>query len=142
MSNDRTPREKPLTDADYRALAQFRHQLRQFMQFSEEAAHRAGLAPRQHQALLAIKAGGRPTVGGLAENLGIKSHSAAGLVNRLAAAKLVRRVADKADRRRSHLTLTPAAERRLEKLTLSHRTELQRLAVYWSPLFATLNPRD
>ena len=40
---------------DYKALAQFRFQLRKFLSFSEAAAHQAGLTPQQHQALLAIK---------------------------------------------------------------------------------------
>jgi DNA-binding MarR family transcriptional regulator len=129
---------KPLTGADYRALAMFRHQLRQFLQFSEDAARQAGLHPRQHQALLAIKGFPGATVGNLAERLGILPHSAAGLVKRLASARLVRRVTDTKDRRRVLLTLTPAAERRLEKLTLAHRTELQRRAAVWGPLFNAL----
>jgi DNA-binding MarR family transcriptional regulator len=130
--------EHPLTDTDYRALAEFRYQLRQFLMFSENAARQAKLGPRQHQALLAIKGAVHPTVGDLAERLGIKSHSAAELVNRLVAAKLVRRTTDKKDRRRSPLALTPAAERRLEKLTLAHRAELKRLAKGWGLLFKTL----
>src|ERR1700761_4059866 len=64
--------------ADYRALAEFRFALRQFLDFSGEAARGVGLTPQQHQALLAIKAaaltaeggGAAPmTVGGLAERL-------------------------------------------------------------------------
>ena len=127
-----------LTDADYRALAEFRYQLRQFLLFSERAARKSGLAPRHHQALLAIKAIPHPTVGDLAERLGIKSHSASELVNRLATAQLVRRVEDVADRRRNYLALTSSAERRLEGLTLVHREELRRLATLWGPLFDVL----
>lgn len=130
---------KPLAAADYRALAEFRHQLRQFILFSEDAARHAGLLPRQHQALLAIKGFPNPMVGELAGRLGIMPHSAAGLVNRLVAAKLVRRTTDTRDRRRAILTLTPIAERRLEKLSLAHRTELQRLATLWGPLFKALD---
>lgn len=131
-------KDRPLTGADYRALAQFRHQLRQFLSFSEDAARAAGLQPRHHQALLAIKGFENLTVGDLAERLDIKAHSAAELVNRLVAARLVRRKTDTADRRRVHLTLTPAAERRLEDLTRAHRDELQRLATLWRPLFEVL----
>lgn len=138
MATNRKLEDGPLTDADYRALAEFRHQLRQFLLFSEDAARRAGLAPRQHQALLAIKGFAHPTVGDLAKRLGIKSHSAAGLVNRLAIEKLVRRVTNTTDRRCSYLALTPAAERRLEGLTLAHRAELKRLATLWGPLFVAL----
>jgi DNA-binding MarR family transcriptional regulator len=132
------PRNKPLTGADYRALAEFRYQLRQFLSFSENAARKAGLQPRHHQALLAIKGFKGLTVGDLAERLGIKANSAAGLVNRLVTARLVRRTADTTDRRRVHLALTPAAERRLEQLTIAHRNELPRLATLWRPLFEAL----
>ncbi|HEY2034092.1 MAG TPA: hypothetical protein VGH02_10445, partial [Rhizomicrobium sp.] len=59
-----TKSPRKLTPADYRALAEFRFLLRRFMAFSEEAARAAGLAPQQHQALLAIKGlEGAPMVG-------------------------------------------------------------------------------
>jgi DNA-binding MarR family transcriptional regulator len=132
------PRQRPLTDADYRTLAEFRYRLRQFLLFSENAARACQLQPRQHQALLAIKGGGSTTVGELADRLGIKPHSAAELTNRLVAARLVRRSPDTKDRRRIHLALTPAAERRLEDLTLVHRAELKRLAGLLGPLFVRL----
>ena len=44
-----------------------------FSAFSEQAAHAAGLAPRQHQALLTIKGyprGGEVTIGDLAQRRG------------------------------------------------------------------------
>jgi DNA-binding MarR family transcriptional regulator len=134
-------KSKPLTDSDYRTLAKFRYQLRQFLSFSEDAAAAAGLQPRHHQALLAIKGFENLSVGDLAERLRIKAHSAAELVNRLVAARLVRRKADTVDRRKVFLTLTPVAERRLEKLTIAHRDELQRLATLWRPLFKALETR-
>jgi DNA-binding MarR family transcriptional regulator len=131
-------KSNPLADTDYRALANFRHQLRQFLSFSEDAARAAGLQPRHHQALLAIKGFDDVSVGDLAERLRIKAHSAAELVNRLVAAGLVHRRADTVDRRKVFLSLTPVAERRLEKLTIAHRDELQRLATLWRPLFKAL----
>lgn len=133
-----TTTKKSLSDNDYRALAEFRHQLRQFLSFSDEAARVAGLQPRHHQALLAIKGFPESTVGDLATRLGIKPHSAVELVNRLAAAKLVRRNIDKIDRRCVRLVLTAMAERRLEELSLAHRAELRKLAALWSPLFEVL----
>lgn len=71
---------------DYQALAEFRFEIRRFLNFSEQIARAAGLEPQQHQALLAIK--GLPehrtaTVGVLAERLLIQHHSAVELVNRL-----------------------------------------------------------
>jgi DNA-binding MarR family transcriptional regulator len=128
-----------LSEADYRALAEFRYQLRKFLHFSENAARRAGLQPRHHQALLAIKGLPGATVGDLAERLTIRPHSAGELVNRLVAAKLVRRVTDTVDRRRISLALTPAAEKRLETLTIAHRGELKRLVGLWGPLFEALH---
>ena len=44
-----------LSDRDYQALARFRHALRVFQRFSEDAARRAGTTPAQHQLLLAIR---------------------------------------------------------------------------------------
>ena len=129
---------KSLTDRDYRTLAEFRHQLRQFLLFSESAARAARLQPRHHQVLLAIKGFPDATVGALAERLGIRPNSAVELVNRLVAAKLVRRVTDTMDRRRVHLVLTPTAEKRLEELTRAHHAELKRLATLWGPLFEAL----
>jgi DNA-binding MarR family transcriptional regulator len=138
MTDDRRRNDRPLTDADYRALAEFRYQLRQFLLFSEQAAKKAGLAPRHHQALLAIKGLETATVGDLAGRLGIRPHSAGELVDRLVAAKLVYRTTDTVDRRRVRLSLTAAAERRLEALTVAHRAELRRLASLWGPLFDAL----
>ena len=86
--------EKPLTLPDYHALAELRHQIRRFLHFSEEAARAAGLEPRQHQLMLALKGlpkGVRPRIGELAERLQIQHHSTVELVNRLASAGFVRR---------------------------------------------------
>lgn len=120
-----------LSTADYRTLAQFRYLLRSFAAFSEEAAVGAGLTAQQHQALLAIKGfpgRDRATVGELAERLGLRHHSAVGLVDRLAARGLVRREVDPADRRQVLIRLTRRAEALLARLSLAHREELRRLA--------------
>ncbi len=113
---------------DYEALAAFRHTLRAFLRFSEQAAEAAGSTSRQYQALLALKAGrGRLTVGGLAEELLIRHHSAVGLVNRLAAEGLAARHAAPGDRRRVWLALTPRGESLLRRLAAAHRDELRRI---------------
>ena len=130
-----------LSQRDYETLAQFRHLLRRFVAFSERAAERSGLTVQQHQALLAIK--GFPgrvhaTVGELAERLGIRHHSAVGLVDRLASRGLVRRRTDAKDRRQVRIELAPAAEARLARLSLTHRDELRRLAPLLRPLLAEL----
>jgi O6-methylguanine-DNA--protein-cysteine methyltransferase len=61
--------------AEYRALAEFRYELRRFLHFSEQAARAVGLEPQQHQLLLAIKglpAGRLASIGELAERLQIQ----------------------------------------------------------------------
>jgi DNA-binding MarR family transcriptional regulator len=125
------PKPAALTARDYSALAQFRHALRQFLAFSEEAAAQAGLTPAQHQALLAIKgmpAEGQVSVGDLAQWLGVRHHSCVGLVERLVALGLIAKQADPADRRRVFLQLTAKAERKLAALSAAHRDELRRRA--------------
>lgn len=120
-----------LRQSDYEQLAEFRYQLRRFLQFSETAAGEAGLTAQQHQALLAIK-GHRgpasPTIGVLAERLGVQPHSAVGLLDRLAAKGLIRREESSEDRRQVCIELTPAAEKLLAGLSVVHRAELKRLA--------------
>jgi DNA-binding MarR family transcriptional regulator len=129
-----------LKPQDYRLLAEFRRLLRQFLVFSEQRAVDVGLAPQQHQALLAIKghAGGAPTVGDLAERLAIRHHSAVGLVNRLVRAGYAVRRTDRGDKRRVTLKLTKDGEAILRKLTASHRDELRRMAPLLKPLLAQL----
>jgi DNA-binding MarR family transcriptional regulator len=119
-----------LNQQDYRRLSEFRYLIRCFLEFSEGAAVRAGLTPRQHQALLAIKGApeGTPaTIGYLAERLRIRHHSTVELVDRLVEAGLIEREHDPKDRRRVLLKLTHAAEAKLAKLSVSHLQELARL---------------
>ncbi len=119
-----------LTKAEYELLADFRRALRQFLRFSEEAARAEGLAPQQHQALLAIKGfpeRDRVLVGELAERLQIRPHSAVGLADRLAAKGHVLRLPDRADRRQVYLALTPRGEAVLERLSAIHREQLRAL---------------
>lgn len=136
----RTASPRRLRPQDYRLLAEFRRLLRQFLVFSEQQAAGVGLAPQQHQALLAVKGyqGGAPTVGDLAERLAIRHHSAVGLVNRLVRAGYVVRRGDRGDKRRVTLKLTESGEAILRKLTAAHRAELQRLAPLLKPLLTQL----
>lgn len=120
-----------VTDADYQALAAFRAALRQFLRFSEEAASAVGLTAQQHQALLAVRghAGANlMTVGDLAVALGVRHHSAVGLVNRLVRAEFVERQSSPTDRRNVHLILTRKGTALLERLTAAHREELRRIS--------------
>jgi DNA-binding MarR family transcriptional regulator len=117
-----------LTLSDYQALAELRHQIRRFVHFSEQAARKQGVEPRQHQLMLALKGlpdGVRPGIGKLAERLQLQHHSTVELVNRLSARGLVRRSRDAEDRREVLLSLTPKGERKLQELSLQHKSELR-----------------
>lgn len=118
-----------LDDADYVALAEFRHTIRRFLAFSEAHAARVGLTPQQHQALLAIRAAplDQATVGHVADQLVLKPHSATGLVDRLAVLGLITRETAADDRRRALLRLTEKARAILAELSAAHREEIQRL---------------
>jgi DNA-binding MarR family transcriptional regulator len=121
---------KQPSKAQYEMLAAFRYALRQFLHFSEEAAQCAGITPQQHQALLAIKGfPGRDsvTIGELAERLQLRHHSTVGLIDRLAAEKLVARVHSAQDRRRVFVQLSRRGENTLERLSTAHRDQLRKM---------------
>ncbi len=120
-----------LKTATYRALAEFRYQLRRFLRFSEEVARKAGLEPQHHQLMLALKgipAGQEPRIAYLAERLQLRHHSAVELVDRLAKKGLIRRSRGEIDRREVHVKLTPRGDRILQNLTLHTRAELRSAA--------------
>lgn len=122
--------EGDISDQDYAALAAFRLALRRFVAFSEAAAKAAGLTPRQHQALLAIKGAVKPGhqgagVGEIADHLLIRPNSAVELVDRLVEVGLVRRDADPSDGRRIVVALTERAEGLLRGLSAAHLQELR-----------------
>jgi len=132
-----SPVDRPLTTEDYERLLQFRIGLRRFLRWSEAQATAAGLTPAQHQLLLAIRghpdpAG--PTIGDVAEALLLRHHSAVGLVDRAAAARLVRRRTDEHDRRVVRLALTATGSNKLARLTSAHLAELADLAARLHPL--------
>lgn len=140
MTRRAAPRPS-LGKPDYETLAEFRYLLRRFVAFSDAAAEEAGLRPQQHQALLVIKGfpgRERITIGALAERLGIRHHSAVGLVDRLVGHGLVRRHAERVDRRQVTVALTPEAEALLARLSLAHRDALTRLAPLFQELLAQL----
>jgi DNA-binding MarR family transcriptional regulator len=114
--------------AGYRQLAQLRHHIREFLQFSEQAARSHDIEPQQHQLLLAIKGlpeDIRPTVRALSERLCLRHHSTVELVNRLAEHGAVARRHGEEDRREVLIELTPHGERILQQLSLLHWQELQ-----------------
>lgn len=121
------PSQEP-TDADYATLLEFRDGLRRFLHWSERAARAAGIAPAQHQLLLAVRGhGSSPSIGEIAEHLMLRHHSAVELVDRCVRAHLVRRVHDPEDQRVVRLELTAEGRRRLSALSAAHLEELSRL---------------
>jgi DNA-binding MarR family transcriptional regulator len=125
------PDSQNLTPTDYQVIAEFRYQIRRFLRFSEDAARAAGLEPQQHQLLLTVKGmpGARAArISDLAERLQIQHHSTVELVDRLAARGLVSRALGEDDRREVYVQLSPRGERILDRLTLHHKSELQRSA--------------
>jgi DNA-binding MarR family transcriptional regulator len=117
----------PMTQRQYRALADFRYELRRFLRYSEQITRRHGVTPLQYQLLLQVK--GYPgraqaTIGELAERLQAKHHGVVALVSRCEDAGLVARRTSEIDRRAVHVELTPKGERLLERLAVLHRNEL------------------
>ena len=117
-----------LSALEYRALAEFRHQLERFLQRRRETARQVGLQPKQYQLMLAVKGmpkGQLPTVGEIAERLQIQNHSVVELVDRLETRRYIQRRHDEKDRRVVLLSLTPAGEAVLRKLVSLSLTELR-----------------
>jgi DNA-binding MarR family transcriptional regulator len=135
---------KKLTLSDYQALAEFRHQIRTFLRFSEGAVRGAGIEAGQYQLMLAIKGmpkGVRPRIRELANRLHIQHHSTVELVNRLETGGYVRRVRGQDDRREVLLALTSKGERVLGELAMHHHQELRSAAPSLVASLQRLMPR-
>ncbi|MGZ4694253.1 MAG: MarR family winged helix-turn-helix transcriptional regulator [Acidimicrobiales bacterium] len=133
---------RTVSQTDYRALARFRHALRVFQRFSEDAARAAGLTPAQHQLLLAIKGWASdepPTIGEVADVLQLRHHSAVELVQRAVAGGLVASATDPTDARRQLLHVTDAGEAKLASLSLLHRDELRRFRMEMNDVLRELD---
>jgi DNA-binding MarR family transcriptional regulator len=121
----------PLLDEDYQRLLAFRSELREFLRWSEQSAHNAGLTPSLHQLLLVIRGHPTtpgPTIGQAAQALHIRHHSAVELAQRAESTGLIRRERDPLDHRRIHLELTDHGRQQLESLTRAHLPRIQALA--------------
>jgi DNA-binding MarR family transcriptional regulator len=124
----RNPR---VEDARLRNLAEFRYELRRFLQFSEGCAAEAGLHPQQHQLLLQLAGapdGVETTVSYAAERLGLRHHTVVELSKRCEEAGLIHRNQDVNDRRRIQLQVTAKGHRVLRILSAAHARELYELA--------------
>ena len=112
------------------ARARFRHQLRLFERFTEDACVEAGVTMPQY--LLLLQVAGRPErdwalVGELAECLVLRHHTAVELTSRCEAAGLVARERDDDDQRKVRVRLTPAGRRIVERIAGAHAQELEQL---------------
>ncbi|HUJ40616.1 MAG TPA: MarR family transcriptional regulator [Candidatus Acidoferrales bacterium] len=111
-----------------KSLAEFRYQIRRFLDFSRGAARRAGLAPQQHQMLLVIAAGGAgpsPSIRALSHRMFVNHNTAVELANRLERKGLARRMSHPTDRRRVTVRITPRGRRVLTSLARHHFAELR-----------------
>src|SRR5580692_723961 len=136
---------KELSLADYQALARFRYEIREFLNFSEQAVRAAGIEKQQYQFMLAIKGMPeemRPRIRELAEQLQIQHHSAVELTNRLEANGYVRRERAQDDRREVLLALTAKGEKVLAELALHHHDELRSAASSLVAALRRLTPRE
>jgi DNA-binding MarR family transcriptional regulator len=138
--------EKDLLPGDYRALAEFRYEIRKFLRSSEEAARAAGLEPQQHQLLLAVKGmpdGMRGRISEIAERLQLQHHSTVELVDRLERNGYANRKRSEHDKREVLIVLTPKGERVLRELALHHHEMLQNNgAALVASLKKLMNPKD
>jgi DNA-binding MarR family transcriptional regulator len=141
----RAERRYRLDTRDYAQLAAFRHALRAFLQFSEDAAADVGLTTRHYQAMLVLRAcppGDRISIRDLAKQLVIKLNSAVGLVDRLEQEELIVRRPSLTDRRRVELHLTARGRKVLAALAAVHRRELARLGGALHQFFAEVARLD
>jgi DNA-binding MarR family transcriptional regulator len=116
-----------ITADDYRALADFRYEIRKFLIVSERIARGAGMQPQQYMMLLALRGlppTMEPTIVVLAERMQIRHNSAVELINRLAKRGLVRRYRSKSDSRKMLIRLTSAGDVLIEEIVRRRFNEL------------------
>jgi DNA-binding MarR family transcriptional regulator len=119
-----------MTQRQYRALADFRYELRRFLRFSEELTRRHGMTPLQYQLLLQIRGypgRDRATIGELAERLQARHNGVVALATRCERQGLIEREPSDEDRRVVYLRLSAKGAKALEKLARLHRDELRSL---------------
>jgi DNA-binding MarR family transcriptional regulator len=120
-----------MTVAEFRSLAEFRYQIRVFLNGSEQAARGADLEPQQYLLMLALRGlppDREPSIRELAERLQLRHHSVVELVDRLERRQLLRRERSLADRRQVSLHLTPRGEKILTRLAKQRISELRTAA--------------
>jgi DNA-binding MarR family transcriptional regulator len=120
---------KSLTQAQYRALAEFRYQVRRFLRHMEEHNRKLGIQPQQYQLVLAVQGlpdSQAPTIGRLAERMQLNHNSMVELVDRCERRGLLRRVRGISDRRQVTLSVTAEGRALLRQLGNAARQELSK----------------
>ena len=118
-----------VTLSDYRALAEFRYELRRYLALSDQAARFAGLHPGQYRFLLILKGlpdGIEPTIGNLAERLGLRHHSTVELVDRLEKRGFIYRERNERHRSFVFVRIAPKGESILRKIVASRKVDLKK----------------
>jgi len=118
-----------VTLADYRALAEFRYELRRYLALSDQAARFAGLHPGQYRFLLMLKGlpdGIEPTIGNLAGRLGLRHHSTVELVDRLEKRGFIYRERNQRHRSFVFVRIAPKGESILRKIVASRKVDLKK----------------
>jgi len=110
--------------------AEFRTELRRFMQRTKVVTRQVGLTAERYDLLLMIKSapGERSTVTALCERLQLRQTAVTELVKRAEEAGLLTREQSRRDARVSLLALTPEAERRLMRAWEALREDRRALA--------------
>ena len=109
-------------------LAEFRFHLRRFLNFSEIAAERVGVAAQHYQLMQVIGAlppGESASITYLSERMVLRHNSTVELVDRAERAGLVQRASDERDLRRSLVVLTSEGESLLRQLVTAHLKQLR-----------------
>ena len=119
---------RPISTAEYQALAELRYRIRKFVREGDEVATAAGLEPQQYLLLLMIRGipeGQEATVRTLAERLALKHHSVVELIDRMETHGYVRRSRSREDRRSVLVSLLPRGEKMIEQVAQHRIGELR-----------------
>ena len=137
---------KSLSRTEYKALAEFRYQIRRYLRYMEEKARARGYNPQQYQLLLAIEGLPEhqiPTIKTVAERMQLNHNTTVGLVDRCEKRGFLRRERAGLDRRLVTLVLTPAGKRMMQEQASASRAELQEIGpVLFSSLRQLLSSRQ
>jgi DNA-binding MarR family transcriptional regulator len=117
-----------ITSEHYRALAELRFRIRQFLCEGDATARKLGLEPQQYLLLLALRGlpeGAQGTIRTVSERLALKHNSTVELINRMEARGYVRRSRSRDDRRCVLVSLRPRGEKLLEQVARQRITELR-----------------